>query len=339
MDIENTPMTDDELQHWGIKGMKWGIRRFQKKDGSLTPAGRKRYDDDGDGGSDGNSGSRGSRQSGGDSGKKKLSEMTDEELQKAINRARMEDTYRQLRPEKESTGKRLMRSMINDAAIPAATAAGKKLMQQALEKYGGNLLKDAVDPNSLEAKKKVLELLKVDRELEIFRNGLTSDSKATTFDEVVKKAQAKETEAKNRKAADEEDAKRAALADPNSTESIQKQVENAKARNNLDKEYDIKRNRDEDLVTNRIKKQAEKTRAQNEKRAAELITAKLEEDARAKTVEAEAKVAEANAKKAEAKARETLANEKISASKENAEAGKAFVDAYGDVLFRYGDDD
>lgn len=33
----------NELQHSGIKGMKWGIRRYQNKDGSLTPAGRKRY--------------------------------------------------------------------------------------------------------------------------------------------------------------------------------------------------------------------------------------------------------------------------------------------------------
>lgn len=33
---------DDELQHHGIKGMKWGVRRYQKKDGSLTPAGKKR---------------------------------------------------------------------------------------------------------------------------------------------------------------------------------------------------------------------------------------------------------------------------------------------------------
>ena len=31
-----------ELQHWGIRGMRWGIRRYQNKDGSLTPAGQKR---------------------------------------------------------------------------------------------------------------------------------------------------------------------------------------------------------------------------------------------------------------------------------------------------------
>ena len=40
-------MENNELQHWGIKGMKWGRRRFQNKDGSLTAAGRKRYNDDG----------------------------------------------------------------------------------------------------------------------------------------------------------------------------------------------------------------------------------------------------------------------------------------------------
>ena len=33
----------NELYHWGIKGMKWGIRRYQNKDGSLTGSGKKRY--------------------------------------------------------------------------------------------------------------------------------------------------------------------------------------------------------------------------------------------------------------------------------------------------------
>lgn len=43
-------MTGDVLYHHGIKGQKWGIRRFQNKDGSLTAAGRKRRGEGADGG-------------------------------------------------------------------------------------------------------------------------------------------------------------------------------------------------------------------------------------------------------------------------------------------------
>ena len=35
-------ISDDELYHYGIKGQKWGVRRYQNKDGSLTSAGKKR---------------------------------------------------------------------------------------------------------------------------------------------------------------------------------------------------------------------------------------------------------------------------------------------------------
>ena len=35
---------NDELYHHGIRGQKWGVRRFQNADGSLTSAGKKRYD-------------------------------------------------------------------------------------------------------------------------------------------------------------------------------------------------------------------------------------------------------------------------------------------------------
>ena len=34
---------ENELYHFGIKGQKWGIRRFQNKNGSYTDEGKKRY--------------------------------------------------------------------------------------------------------------------------------------------------------------------------------------------------------------------------------------------------------------------------------------------------------
>ncbi len=34
---------DDSLQHFGIKGQKWGVRRFENEDGTLTEAGKARY--------------------------------------------------------------------------------------------------------------------------------------------------------------------------------------------------------------------------------------------------------------------------------------------------------
>lgn len=39
-------MNETWLAHHGIKGQKWGIRRFQNADGTLTEAGKKRYGED-----------------------------------------------------------------------------------------------------------------------------------------------------------------------------------------------------------------------------------------------------------------------------------------------------
>lgn len=36
-------ISEEELYHHGVKGQKWGVRRYQNEDGSLTEAGKKKY--------------------------------------------------------------------------------------------------------------------------------------------------------------------------------------------------------------------------------------------------------------------------------------------------------
>ena len=47
--IGSIPYDSNYLEHFGILGMKWGVRRYQNPDGSLTSAGKARYGVDGNG--------------------------------------------------------------------------------------------------------------------------------------------------------------------------------------------------------------------------------------------------------------------------------------------------
>lgn len=99
----------NDLRHHGIKGMKWGVRRYQNNDGSLTPAGKKRYysadyesalkkvkkaDDT-------LNDIRKTRQEPKKAAheaeiRRKVSTMSDKELQQAVNRLNMEERYTQV---------------------------------------------------------------------------------------------------------------------------------------------------------------------------------------------------------------------------------------------------
>lgn len=113
-------MERSELKHWGIKGMKWGVRRYQNKDGSLTPAGKKRYSD----GSTSSSSTSKSSQTSQQPKKKTVSEMSDQEIRDAINRLRLEQDYTKLNPEKVSRGKKFVDNLLDETLSGVARGAG-----------------------------------------------------------------------------------------------------------------------------------------------------------------------------------------------------------------------
>lgn len=95
----------DELYHHGIKGMRWGVRRFQKKDGSLTPAGRKRYDKN-DSHVERHEDYKRAHTA------KSVKSMSDAELQARLKRLQMEKQYSDINPMTVNKGKQALDTII-----------------------------------------------------------------------------------------------------------------------------------------------------------------------------------------------------------------------------------
>lgn len=86
---------NDELYHHGIKGMKWGVRRFQNKDGSYTPVGKKRLSQEG--WSD-------DAKEVASIKKKSVNQMSNSELRKLNERQNLERQHNQLNPSRVKRG-------------------------------------------------------------------------------------------------------------------------------------------------------------------------------------------------------------------------------------------
>lgn len=182
---------DPYLQHWGIKGMKWGVRRYQNKDGSLTDAGKKRYYKEADAGHYDKEGYNGTRYKETKKGKKEafyadpeewarrdniaakriaeetshmtsklkqmsdksirnrpkatmdLSNMTDEQMRREINRKLLEKQYNDMfAPQKQAKGREFVSKFMDvgtDVLAVTGSALGIALAVQQLRtgKGGG----------------------------------------------------------------------------------------------------------------------------------------------------------------------------------------------------------
>ena len=104
-------MYQEMIVHHGIKGMKWGVRRFQNKDGSRTAAGKKRERNDDSAHDDYNKAHSG----------KSVKSMSDAELRSRLNRLQMEKQYKQLSSTDVNKGKEFVSKSLK-VATGVATA-------------------------------------------------------------------------------------------------------------------------------------------------------------------------------------------------------------------------
>lgn len=137
---------DDEnvLSHHGVQGMKWGVRRSPSQLGHPTSSGRKKTSKSGNGKLKINFGKRGSKSKSNikksKNKTKSVHEMSDEELQKAINRKELERKYAQYNSPKQSKGKRLVSTIGNKIVAPVAIDMGKQLLASYASKTLNNKL-------------------------------------------------------------------------------------------------------------------------------------------------------------------------------------------------------
>lgn len=131
-------MTNNELCHYGIKGQKWGVRRYQNEDGTRTPLGKKRR------------AKQDSYRNISDADLRKSTDprviyanrdrLSDQELQSRINRINMENNLARMSKKKSRVsafGDKVLDKTIESASQEIAKQIGKEAAKAAMAAVGG----------------------------------------------------------------------------------------------------------------------------------------------------------------------------------------------------------
>ena len=222
-------MTQNELYHYGILGQKWGVRRYQNPDGSLTSAGKKKYGTKTNfekvqaakkraekkatidkARQKANARTQAeidkynkittsklkklSKNSSESSDTKSIKDMTDDEIRAKISRIRLENELKSLTPQQVSRGKNITTTILNDVIAPAAKTAGKQFAEKKIKEMLGLDDKDVKD-TSKELQKIAQDYenrMKIDRGQEKFGEGPYSKKESKKSKAEIRLEKAKE---------------------------------------------------------------------------------------------------------------------------------------------------
>lgn len=138
-------MENSQLYHHGILGMKWGVRRFQNKDGSLTSDGKRHLEQNSKAKQGNNKKKKGHTTNKG----KSINELSDDELKKRINRLELEKRYEALSKKEQKAkmfdGKRFVTQVLENSGKVVATQLSTYVM--------GNMVNKVAQKNIINVKK------------------------------------------------------------------------------------------------------------------------------------------------------------------------------------------